>query len=585
MYERFYGFSEGPFESGPDPRFLYLTPSHSEAFSGMLSGVRERKGITVVTGDPGTGKTTLIRALLSELDEKVKTAFIVFTLLQFRELLKGILYELGIPARGQDTFALLETFHLYLLERSQDQIVAIIIDEAQGLDTSVLGDLMGLWAGRDPQHLQLQTVLVGHPELDAKLDSQELRSLHEEIAVRHHIRPLTQQESNVFIDHRLRIVGSSSSEVFKPAAVDRICDCAEGNPRVITAVCHGSLLIGYAKCKRKIDARIVNEAIQDLRLSPPGKARRRLQEPLPVEELRPGASAPEPIFARWLRWKPVYRLPEWVRSLKPALQAAQLRTFLWKPVYRLLEWIRSLKPALHPAQVRTLRWKPVYQLPEQVRLLKTALRPAQAWTFLWRPVYRLLEWVRSLKPVPHSAYRRKGPVAVPEPVPVRRARWRPVYQILTGALSVTVALGLLVLSTSNLVPQKETKGEGIGPVIVEESATLSVPAEKSQAQNQEPPLAPSTLVKKARPQPLVHKQAARPQAQRLTHKEGKLPPPLAYEEEEPPQRLAHHEAEPPQSLAPDVGEPPQPIVPHRLNDAEQDDLLLKQDAAWRMLQR
>ena len=182
MYENFYGFSEGPFEFRPDPRFLYLTPSHAEALTSMLQGVRKGRGITV-TGDPGIGKTTLIRALLAQLDEKVRTAYIVFTRLEFIDLLKSILHELGIPARGEDTFALLATFYLYLSERPQDEIVSIVIDEAQGLDTPVLEDLMKLWPGPNPRHSQLQMVLVGQPELEAKLDSLDLRRLREKIAV------------------------------------------------------------------------------------------------------------------------------------------------------------------------------------------------------------------------------------------------------------------------------------------------------------------------------------------------------------------------------------------------------------------
>jgi len=307
MYENFYGFSEGPFEFRPDPRFLYLTPSHAEALTSMLQGVRKGRGITV-TGDPGIGKTTLIRALLAQLDEKVRTAYIVFTRLEFRDLLKSILHELGIPARGEDTFALLATFYLYLSERPQDEIVSIVIDEAQGLDTPVLEDLMKLWAGPNPRHSQLQMVLVGQPELEAKLDSLDLRSLREKIAVRRHIRGLTRQESNLYIDHRLRIAGSSSSKVFTPEGVNRICDCAGGIPRVINMVCDGSLFIGYAKSQPKIDAKIVNEAIEGLKLFEPKEAKGTPPEPLPAEESRPGESAPEPVPAQRLRWRPVYQM-------------------------------------------------------------------------------------------------------------------------------------------------------------------------------------------------------------------------------------------------------------------------------------
>ena len=286
MYENFYGFSEGPFEFRPDPRFLYLTPSHAEALTSMLQGVRKGRGITV-TGDPGIGKTTLIRAVLAQLDEKVRTAYIVFTRLEFIDLLKSILHELGIPARGEDTFALLATFYLYLSERPQDEIVSIVIDEAQGLDTPVLEDLMKLWAGPNPRHSQLQMVLVGQPELEAKLDSLDLRSLREKIAVRRHIRGLTRQESNLYIDHRLRIAGSSSSKVFTPEGVNRICDCAGGIPRVINMVCDGSLFIGYGKSERRIDAAIVNQAMQDLGLYKPEETKRMLSRP---------------------RWRPTYQM-------------------------------------------------------------------------------------------------------------------------------------------------------------------------------------------------------------------------------------------------------------------------------------
>lgn len=415
MYENFYGFSEGPFEFGPDPRFLYLTPSHAEALTSMLSGVRERKGVTVITGEPGMGKTTLIHALLSKLDEKVRTAYIVFTLLEFRDLLKSILRDLGIPAKGEDTFALLQKFYLYLSERPQDEIVAIIIDEAQGLDTSVLKDLMGLWAGPNPRYPLLQTVLVGQPELEAKLDSQELREFRDRIALRRHIRPMNRKESNVYIDHHLRIVGSSSSVVFTPEAVDRICDSAGGNPRVTNMVCDGSLRIGSAKSKRKIDAKIVNEAIEDLRLLGPKEAKGTLPEPLQAEEPAPGESAPEP-------------------------------------------------------------------------------------------------------------------------VPARRLRWRPVYQLGAGSLLATLALGLFILLISDRAPWRETKGKDIGTIIAEKGSTLSVPAK----QNQGLVPVPSASVKTERSQRLA-----------------------AHNKRERPQRLAHN----------------------KRKSAYPDALLLKQDAAWRMLQR
>jgi len=615
MYEGFYGFSEGPFNFGPDPRFLYLTPSHAEAYSGMLYGVRERKGITVITGDSGIGKTTLIRALLSELNGKVRTAFVVFTLLEFGDLLKSILYDLGIPAKGQDDLALLETFYLDLSERPQDEIVGIIIDEAQGLDTSVLKDLTRLWASPTRSYPQLQTILMGHTELDAKLDSEELASLRERIAVRRHIRPLTRQESNAYIDHRLRMVGSSSSEVFTREAVDRICDYAGGIPRVINMICDGSLLIGYAKYRRKIDTKMVEEAIEDLRLPKPKETKRTL----PAEGPRPEESMPEPVPARSPWWRPAYelaagsllaavtRLRSLERLLRPTDGAKEPEPLLtteaavesltaepmpkplmgeaapepvpaprlwWSPVYQLLAWVRSLKPVPHPAadgeepvpvpepiltaelpEPLTIE-SPLEPLqPEESRRGEPAPEPVPVPRPRWQPVHHLLERLRSLKPALH-------------PAQVRTLRWRPAYQTLTGALLVVMVLGLFTLLILDLVPPKETKVKGIGTVTAEKESTFSLRAE----QNQGLVPVPSASVKRERPQ-------------RLAHKQRKPLQPLAHDKGEPPQPLAYKQGEPPQPLAHDKGEPLQPLAPYRLNDEERADLLLKQDPAWSALQR
>jgi general secretion pathway protein A len=495
MYERFYGFSEGPFELGPDPRSLYLTPSHAEALSDMVSGVRERKGITVITGDPGTGKTTLINTLLSDLDETVRAASIFFTYLEFGDLLKSILIELGIPTKGGDTSALLKRFYLYLSERPQDEIVAIIIDEAQVLETSSLKDLMGLWAGLNPRHQLLQTVLVGRPELEAKLDSQELREFRDRIGVRCHIRPMNRKESKAYIDHRLRVVGSSSSKVFKPEAVDRVCDYAGGIPRVINMICDGSLLIGHAKSKRQIDVKIVKKAIEELRLFKPKEAKRTL-----------------------------------------------------------LERLRSLKPALHSADGRE----------EPVPVLTT--EPVLE-SLTGESVPEPLTIESPLEPLPAEESGRGEPA--PEPAPVPRPRWQPVHQTLTGALLVVMVLGLFILLILDLVPPKETKVKGIGTVIAEKDSTFSLRAE----QNQGLVPVPSASVKRERPQRLA------------AHKQRKPPQPLAHDEGEPPQPLAYKQGEPPQPLAHDEGEPPPPLAPYRPNDAERADLLLKQDPAWRALQR
>ena len=318
MYEEFYGFSEGPFNPGPDPRFLYLSPSHSEAFAAMRSGIRERRGVTVITGEPGTGKTTLIRALLAVLNDKEKTAFIFFTDFDFRSLLKNILQELDILMKSEQTPVLMEKLYSYLSDRPQDETVAVIIDEAQGLGISVLRDLLMLRTRPDPGAKQLQIVLVGQPELKAKLDSAGLKDLRKSIAVQCNIRPLTLKESKAYIDHRLTIVGSATSRVLKPEVVDRICAFARGIPRVINMVCDAALLIGYSKSRHEIDVKIVKEAVQDLSAFEPAQSSEPVSEPVQVEEAAPETPVPEPAGG------PAGPLPEPVRPV-PSPESSQSR--------------------------------------------------------------------------------------------------------------------------------------------------------------------------------------------------------------------------------------------------------------------
>ena len=265
MYEDFFGFSEGPFGLNPDPRFLYMAPGHFEAFSAMLAGIKERKGITVITGEVGVGKTTLIHAVLQDLDEKIKTAFVFFTKFPFPQLLRNILLDLGLPAREADTYGLLQDFYQYLSERlAQNDTVAIIVDEAQNLEVEVLKDLLRLTTRSGPSSAILQLVLVGQPEFEAKLDSEKLRDLREKTALRRRIRNLDMEESKTYIDYRLKVVGGRSAGLFEPDAVERICSFAGGIPRVINMVCDAALLNAYARSTKKIDNKIVREVLRDL---------------------------------------------------------------------------------------------------------------------------------------------------------------------------------------------------------------------------------------------------------------------------------------------------------------------------------
>ncbi len=263
--QKFFGFSEDPFNLTPDPKFLYLAVGHYETLSSMISGITERKGITMISGEVGTGKTTLIYALLDKLSEKIKTAFVFYTKISFEDLLRSILTDLNMPVSGKNLTTLLVMFREYVKERIiTDETVAIVIDEAQHLEIDVMGDLFRLCSEESSIAHVVQILLVGQPELEAKFDSQEMRPFKKRVVVRNRLRPLNEKESEEYIDHRLKVVGSSGSKVFAPEAIDRISKFCNGIPRVINILCDRALLTGYAVPSRKIDEAIVKETIKDL---------------------------------------------------------------------------------------------------------------------------------------------------------------------------------------------------------------------------------------------------------------------------------------------------------------------------------
>ena len=265
MYTTFYHFSEKPFNLTPDPKFLYLTPSHREALASMLYGINERKGFIAITGEVGIGKTTLIYTLLGNLNEKVKTAFVYHTSASFDQLLSYILMDLNITVDTQDKVALLAKLNEYLTHSiSQDETLAIIIDEAQNLPNTVLEELRLLSNLETSKQKLLQILLVGQPELADKLNSQDLRQLKQRISIRRKMNPLTPKEREEYINHRLEIAGSCSKNVFSADAIAAICEHSEGIPRVINIICDNALLIGYSHSQKKITKKIINEVIADL---------------------------------------------------------------------------------------------------------------------------------------------------------------------------------------------------------------------------------------------------------------------------------------------------------------------------------
>jgi type II secretory pathway predicted ATPase ExeA/nucleoid-associated protein YgaU len=271
MYSSFFGFSEKPFEVTPDPKFLYLTPSHQEMLASLVYGIRERRGFIVVSGEVGTGKTTLINAALDRLDDQTEVANLCNTSLSFDQLLEVSLMELGLSEPGEplpkvESIRRLNDFAIK--ELTSGGTVVLIVDEAQNLDDLSLENLRLLSNLETRKHKLIQIVLSGQPELDVKLNRPELRQLAQRISVRRCIRPLTEEETYAYIEHRLAVAGAKDSGIFGSNAKKRIYKLSAGFPRKINVLCDNALLIAYGMDKKTVDIDILEEAARDLGWTP-----------------------------------------------------------------------------------------------------------------------------------------------------------------------------------------------------------------------------------------------------------------------------------------------------------------------------
>ena len=259
----FFGLQQKPFNPTPDPRFLYLSPGHREALAQLQYGVQQGTGFILLTGEVGTGKTTLLRALLRRLDGNTATAFVYDTTLRFEGLLEYILEDFGIAKAGESHVQRLISLHNFLIERQRaGQSTALILDEAQNLDLHTLEQIRLLSNFETHTEKLLQILLVGHPELLDTLDRPELRQLKQRIGLRCRILPLTSAQTRDYIRTRLRIGGATDPGLFSDAAITRVAEYSGGIPRLINTLCDHCLIIGYADQVRRIDRRIVKEAIE-----------------------------------------------------------------------------------------------------------------------------------------------------------------------------------------------------------------------------------------------------------------------------------------------------------------------------------
>ena len=268
MYNEYFGFHESPFSVTPDPRFFYANPVYLEAYANLRYGVDAKKGFIVVTGEVGTGKTTLLRKLMRDFKSTVHFASIFNTDVSFNDLLRVTLRELDVPTKGKDRLGMVEELNTYLIEQlERRQIVCLLIDEAQNLTDESLERLRLLSNLETDKQKLLQIVLVGQPELSVKLDKPMLRQLKQRIAIRCKIAPLTDDEVGSYVSFRLGVAGYEGKNLFAPEALRKIALYSKGIPRLINIICDNALVIAFAASQKKVSAQVIREVASDLRLA------------------------------------------------------------------------------------------------------------------------------------------------------------------------------------------------------------------------------------------------------------------------------------------------------------------------------
>ena len=271
MYCNFFGLSEKPFDVTPDPKFLYLTSANREILASIKYGIQERRGFITIMGEVGTGKTTLLNAVLEQLDKKTNAALIFNTDLTFKQMLIMILIELGIIKSGKnltkaDALLLLNEHAIDQLKRGGN--VVLLVDEAQNLTRRALENLRLLSNLETSKSKLVQIVLCGQPELDVILRLSELRQLAQRISLWRYAKPLDEAETYEYIEHRLNIAKYNGPPIFNSKTLKLIWEYSAGIPRKINILCDNSLLIAYAEEKKQIGVLIVKEAIRDLNNNP-----------------------------------------------------------------------------------------------------------------------------------------------------------------------------------------------------------------------------------------------------------------------------------------------------------------------------
>lgn len=269
MYTSYFGFREEPFNITPDPRFFYANPGHEEAYASIIYGIRQRKGYISLIGEAGTGKTTLLRRVVGDLEKTIRVAFYYYnTTLTFDEFLDFICTSFGLQVKEGRKLEKIQAVDKFLRERlAEGGTGVLIIDEAHHLAAEVLENLRLLSNIELDNHKLLQIVLVGQPELEQKLDRPELRQLKQRIAVSCRLGCLKPQAVEPFIHYRMQTAGCNRYDVFTPQAIRLIASRSDGIPRVINTICDNSLSIAYQSSQQTVSEQVVEKVADALRLN------------------------------------------------------------------------------------------------------------------------------------------------------------------------------------------------------------------------------------------------------------------------------------------------------------------------------
>jgi general secretion pathway protein A len=277
IYNAYFGFSENPFNISPDPEFLYRSPQHEEALANLIYGVRSRKGFIVLTGEVGTGKTTMLECLRDYLEsQRTEFAFIFNSRLTADQFFEMMAYDFDLPCDRKSKPEILVALNAMLIQQAErGRTSVLIVDEAHNLEWEVLEEIRLLGNLETRQGKLLQIILAGQPELDRKLDANNLRQLKQRIVLRCSLNPLTPEEVVAYVETRLERAGMAHQRVFSPELLEEVYRRSRGIPRLVNLLCDNLLVTAFAMEQKTATVDMLDEVCEDLRLEWPGSSRDR----------------------------------------------------------------------------------------------------------------------------------------------------------------------------------------------------------------------------------------------------------------------------------------------------------------------